>query len=320
MSKDDVYKKGLKILLEKTNFSDFGEKYEGKVRDNYVRNGERLIITTDRLSAFDKNVTTIPFKSQILNASSNWWFEQTKNLVPNHLISVPDPAAVLAKNCEPLKCEFIVRSYVTGTTSTSLWTHYQKGERIFCGHKLPDNLKKNQKLDNPILTPSTKAPKGESDISVSREELISMGNITEKDFDEAAEYALTLFEFGVKEAAKKGLILVDTKYEFGKDDKGNIVVMDEIHTPEGSRYWYKNSYENFLKTGEGPKSFDKEFIRLWLKSQNYNGFGIPPIVPDDIKIEASKRYAEAFEKTTDLKIEYDLNNPVERLNKNLKNL
>lgn len=317
---DNLYKRGLQTMLEVTDFSHLGEKYEGKVRDCYVKNGIRTMITTDRLSAFDKHITTIPYKGQILNAASNWWFEQTKHIAPNHLIDIPDPAVVVAEDCEPLKCEFVMRGYITGTTSTSMWMHYQNGSRMFCGHRLPNGLRKNQKLDKPILTPSTKAPKGKNDKSLSRKDIIASGAISARDFDEAAEYAEALYNHAVETSERNGLIFVDTKYEFGKNSKGQIVLMDEINTPEGSRFWYKDDYQSHFDNDANPPSFDKEFVRLWLTSKGYNGVGEPPNVPDDIKILASKKYAQAFKQITGSELIFNTEDPMSRMAETLRNL
>src|SRR5688572_1378652 len=222
---------GLALTLDGTNFDFLGSRYEGKVRDNYsTPDGRRVIVVTDRISAFDRVIGTLPFKGQVLNQLSAWWFAETKHIVPNHVIEVPDPNVTIGHECTPLPVEYVVRAYVTGVTSTSLWTHYARGERTFCGHRLPDGLAKNARLPEAILTPSSKAEKGDHDVSMSREEILAMGRIDAADFDRAAELAMALFAFGQARCAERGLILVDTKYEFGKTKDGEIVVIDEIHT------------------------------------------------------------------------------------------
>ena len=286
-------KEGIENTLNETDFPGAGEKYEGKVRDCYTKDGKRTIVVTDRISAFDHVFGTLPYKGQVLNGLAAWWFDETKNIVPNHVVDVPDPNVMVGVECEPLPVEMIVRAYITGVTSTSIWTHYNKGVRTFCGHRLPDGLKKHQKLPEPILTPSTKAPKGEHDVSVSREEILSMGRLGAADFDEAAGYAMALFKHGQKVCADRGLILVDTKYEFGRTPDGQIVVIDEIHTPDSSRYWYTDSYSGLFEAGEDPKSFDKEYVRRWLAENGYKGEGPTPPIPNDVRAEASRRYIEA---------------------------
>src|SRR5262249_53587582 len=205
----------------------------------------------------------------------------------------------------------------TGVTSTSIWTHYQRGARVFCGHSLPDGLKKNQRLPAPILTPSTKAPKGDHDISASREEILAMGHISTHDFDTAAAMAASLFDFGQRWCAERGLILVDTKYEFGKDKSGRIVVIDEIHTPDSSRFWFSDSYAARFEAGQDPESFDKEYVRRYLAGLGFRGDGPIPPIPDDVRVEAAKRYIEAFERITGQQLLPDLEDPHVRMRRNL---
>ena len=291
---DATLRDGIDKTLDATDLDALGKKYEGKVRDNYsTEDGRRYIVVTDRISAFDRVLGTLPYKGQVLNGLAAWWFEETKNIAPNHVLEVPDPNVMVGIECEPLPVEMVMRSYITGVTSTSIWTHYKKGVRSFCGHELPEGLKQDQKLPAPILTPSTKAEQGDHDVSASREEILAMGRMTERDFDEAAEYAKALFAHGQKVCAERGLILVDTKYEFGKTPEGKIVVIDEIHTPDSSRYWYAQSYEERWAKGEKPESFDKEYVRRWLAERDYLGEGPIPDIPADVKVEASRRYIEA---------------------------
>lgn len=303
--------------LERTDFSTLGEKYEGKVRDNYVAGGKRTLITTDRISAFDRVLGTLPLKGQVLQWVTAFWFERTKELVPNHLIAIPDPNVTVAAECTPLGAEMIMRAYITGVTGTSMWTHYAKGAREFCGHRLPEGLRKDQKLERPLLTPSSKAPKGDHDVSMSREELIAHGYITAEDFDAAAALAHRLFEFGQGHCADRGLILVDTKYEFGKTPDGQIVVIDEIHTPDSSRFWFAESYQARFDTGEPPESFDKEYVRRWLADQGYAGEGPIPEIPVEVKIEAMRRYIEACETIVGEPFRPNLDDPLPRMKKNL---
>ncbi len=230
---------------------------------------------------------------------------------------MPDPNVTIAMECEPLPVEMVVRAYVTGVTSTSVWTHYEKGERVFCGHRLPDGLEKNEALPEPIVTPSTKAEHGGHDVSVSREELLSMGRISARDFDEAAEHAMTLFRHGQKMCADRGLILVDTKYEMGRAPDGRIVVIDEMHTPDSSRFWYAKTYQARFESGEEPESFDKEYVRRWLAAQGYRGEGTPPTLPDEVRIEASRRYIEACDAIRGTPFEPNLEPPLPRIRKAL---
>ncbi len=323
---DGILRAQLTQTLDATELGELGDKYEGKVRDNYVGpapagGGEerrRVIVVSDRVSTFDVVVGTIPFKGQVLNQMAQYWFEQTRDVVPNHLLDVPDPNVMVVKECVPLQAEFVMRSYLTGVTSTSIWSAYERGERSFCGHALADGMSKNQRLPHPILTPSTKAAKGGHDMSVSREQLIEMGHITPEHFERAAEIASTLFEFGVRRAAERGLVLVDTKYEMGIDAAGDIVVIDEIHTPDSSRYWHVGDLEQRIASGQEPRSLDKEFVRRWLvETHGYRGDGAPPPLTDEVRIEAAHRYIELYELVTGGAFEPDTENPTTRLARNL---
>lgn len=303
--------------LDKTDFPQLGEKYEGKVRDNYSKGDRRIIIVSDRLSAFDRVITLIPFKGQVLNQMARFWFEKTKDIVGNHVIEFPDPNVVVAKECEALPVEMVVRGYLTGVTSTSVWKHYEKGVRNFCGNELPNGMIKNQKFDAPILTPSTKAEHGDHDESVSREEILERGQITPEDFDYMADVSMRLYQRGVEIAAKQGIILVDTKYEFGRDKDGNIVLIDEIHTPDSSRFWFADEYDRRLETGEEQKKIDKEYLREWLDSKGFTGDGEIPEIPDEIKVETASRYMEAFELITGETFEAEVGDVLARLEQNL---
>jgi phosphoribosylaminoimidazole-succinocarboxamide synthase len=314
---DSSLRAALAHPLDHTDFPELGARYEGKVRDNYSKDGRRTLIVTDRISAFDRVLGTLPVKGQILNHVAAWWFERTRHIADNHIISVPDPNVTIAEECEPLPVEMIVRGYLTGTTSTSIWVHYQNGARTFCGHPLPEGLKWNQRLPEVLLTPSTKAAHGDHDVSASREEILKLTGMPAKDFDTAAALAMKLFQFGEKLCAERGLILVDTKYEFGKTKDGRIVVIDEIHTPDSSRYWFTNSYAQRFASGTAPESFDKEYVRRWLKERNFNGDGPIPTIPDDVKIEATKRYIEAVETITGAPFVPNLEEPTARIRRNL---
>jgi phosphoribosylaminoimidazole-succinocarboxamide synthase len=303
--------------LDKTDFPQLGEKYEGKVRDCYTKDGRRTLIVSDRLSAFDVVLGTIPFKGQVLNQMAAHWFELTRDLVPNHVISVPDPTVMVATECKLLPVEFVMRAYITGVTSTSIWTHYKNGARTFCGHDLPDGMKKNQKLPKALLTPSTKAEKGDHDKSVSRAEILEMGALSAADFDAAAEMCARLFAFGQQEAAKRGLILVDTKYEIGRKPDGSLCFIDEIHTPDSSRYWYADDYQARFDKGEEPRGLDKEYVRRTLAEQGYKGDGPPPTLTDDVRVEAARRYIQVCELVTGKPFVPDADEPLGRIKRNL---
>jgi phosphoribosylaminoimidazole-succinocarboxamide synthase len=310
--------KALPHCLAETDLPTLGSKYEGKVRDNYTRDGRRYIVVTDRISAFDRVLGTVPFKGQVLNRLAAWWFDKTRGVVPNHVIGVPDPNVLECVECEPILVEMVVRAYATGTTSTSLWTHYEKGARVFCGHKLPDGLKKHEKLPAPILTPTTKAPKGEHDVSGSREEILATKMVTAKDFDEAAVLAMRLFAAGQTICAERGLILVDTKYEFGRTPDGRLVVIDEVHTPDSSRFWRASTYDERFRAGQDPEPLDKDFVRRWYIGQGYKGDGEAPPMPDEVRVGAAERYIAAYEQITGEAFVPDTEPPMARMKRNLE--
>jgi phosphoribosylaminoimidazole-succinocarboxamide synthase len=314
---ESVLRGQLGKTLDATDFPQLGEKYEGKVRDCYTKDGRRTLIVSDRLSAFDVVLGTIPFKGQVLNQMAAHWFEETKDLVPNHVISVPDPTVMIATECKLLPVEFVMRAYITGVTSTSIWTHYKNGARTFCGHELPDGMKKNQKLPKSLLTPSTKAEKGDHDKSVSRAEILEMGALTAADFDAAAEMCARLFAFGQKTALERGLILVDTKYEIGRKPDGSLCFIDEIHTPDSSRYWYADDYEARFEKAEEPRGLDKEYVRRTLADQGYKGDGPPPKLTDDVRVEAARRYIQVCELVTGRPFVPDTAEPLARIKRNL---
>ena len=309
--------------LKGTNFPNLGERYEGKVRDNYTfrdKDGvlKRIIVVTDRLSAFDRVITTIPFKGQVLNQMAEFWFDQTKDIIGNHVIEFPDPNVVVGRECKALPVEMVVRGYLTGVTTTSVWYHYKNGGRNFCGNALPDGMKKDQKFEAPILTPSTKAEHGGHDESVSREQILERGIITPEQFDEMGEVAMKLYARGVEIAAKQGIILVDTKYEFGISEDGEIVLIDEIHTPDSSRFWFADGYEARLAAGEEQKKIDKEYLRKWLADQGFTGDGDVPEIPDEIRVETARRYIEAFELITGQEFKAEVGDVLARLTANLQ--
>jgi phosphoribosylaminoimidazole-succinocarboxamide synthase len=299
-------------------FDALGERYSGKVRENFTKNGERLIVVTDRVSAFDVVLGTIPFKGQILNGLARYWFELTAEIMPNHVIDVPDPQVMRAIECDPIEVEMVVRGYLTGVSSTSIWRAYERGDRTFCGHTLAQGMTKHQKLPRNIVTPSTKAPKGEHDQSVSKDVLFERGLIDPGTFEVLERQALALFAFGQETAAARGLILVDTKYELGRTPDGRIVLIDEIHTPDSSRYWYADSYDTTMASGADPKALDKEHVRRWLVEQGFTGDGTPPELPERLRIEAAQRYIETYERVTGRTFEPDTAPPALRLARNLQ--
>jgi phosphoribosylaminoimidazole-succinocarboxamide synthase len=312
-------RQGLSVTLDSTQLDFLGKKYQGKVRDNYsTTDGRRFIVITDRISAFDRVLGTLPFKGQVLNSVASFWFEETKHVAPNHVLGVPDPNVMECVECQPLQVEMIVRAYLTGVSSTSILTAYRAGAREFCGHKLPDGLEEHGPLPEPILTPTTKAPQGSHDENASREELIARNMISSKHFDAAAEYAMALFAHGQKVCAQRGLILVDTKYEFGLAPDGQIVLIDEIHTPDSSRYWFAKSYAERRQKGQAPESFDKEYVRRWLAEQGFKGDGPSPTIPDDVRLEAARRYIEACETVRGAPFSPNLEPPASRLVRNLQ--
>jgi len=316
MLSDSIIKNQLEYALDKTNFN-FGKKYEGKVRDNYLLGDKRIIITTDRISAFDRVLCTIPFKGQVLNQTSAFWFEKTKDIVKNHVIDVPDPNVMVARECKLIPIEMVVRGYITGVTTTSGWYNYEKGVRNFCGNVLPEGLKKNQKFKEPIITPSTKAEKGTHDESISGEEVIKRNLVDEKTYRKMEKAAVALYNFGNKLAAKNNLILVDTKYEFGLDKDENLTLIDEIHTPDSSRYWIKDTYEELFSQGKEPQKLDKEYVRQWLANKGFIGEGKIPKIQDEIKIEAAKRYITAYEMIAGKEFKAKNENVLERIRKNI---
>ncbi len=317
MVNDDVIRAQLGQTLNRTRLSELGEKYEGKVRDCYTRDGRRAIVVTDRISAFDVVLGTIPFKGQVLNRMAAFWFEATADLAPNHMINLPDPNVMMARECKPLPVEFVMRSYLTGVTTTSIWYAYERGARQFCGHDLADGMKKNQRLAQALLTPSTKAEKGDHDRSVSRAEILEMGLLGAAEFDEAALLCARLFAFGQGEAARRGLILVDTKYEIGRRPDGQLCFIDEVHTPDSSRYWYADDYEARFGRGEEPRGLDKEYVRKVLAEGGYRGDGPAPPLTDDVRCEASRRYIKVCELITGRPFQPDTEPPEPRIRRNL---
>jgi phosphoribosylaminoimidazole-succinocarboxamide synthase len=303
--------------LESTHFEGLGERHVGKVRDSYVEGKQRTIVVSDRVSCFDVVVGTIPLKGQILNQAAAFWFDKVGDIAPHHLIEVPDPCVSRVRECGLLPVEFVYRGYLTGSTSTSIWTAYERGERSYCGHSLPEGMRRHEQLPTALLTPTTKASAGMHDELTSRDELLAGGVISEERYDEAAGITGALFEMGQRWAESRGLVLVDTKYELGIGESGELVVIDEIHTPDSSRYWYRESYERAMTEGLNPEAIDKEYVRLWLGEQGYKGEGTPPTIPDEVRCEAARRYIEAYEQISGHSFEPNVEEPIARITRNL---
>lgn len=291
--------------------SGMASAIEGKVRDRIELNEQRLaLVTTDRQSGFDRHLALVPFKGAVLNLTSAFWFQQTMDIIPNHVIAVPHPYVTIAKKCQPFPIEFVVRSYMTGSTSTSIWKNYQNGVRNYCGHELPDGMTKNQKLKENILTPTTKEE--EHDRPISAKEIIDEKWMTQEDWDICADAALKIFARGQAIASDHGLILVDTKYEFGRDlATGKILLIDEVHTPDSSRYWLASSYEERIAAGKEPENIDKEFLRLWF-SQHCDPYKDEelPQAPRDLVMELSRRYITLYEMITGKHFNFEISGDI----------
>ncbi len=281
--------------LAKTNLP--WPKYQGKVRDCYQRNDELLFVSTDRVSAFDRHLGLIPFKGQILTQLSAWWFQQTQTIIPNHFLELITPNCMRVKACQPLPIEIIVRGYITGTTNTSLWTLYQKGERGFIGGHLSNNLQKNQELPFPLVTPTTKDSLHDRPIGPDEAKRLSF--LKKGEWERLEKVALNLFQFASNLLKEKGLILADTKYEFGRDETGQLVLIDELHTSDSSRYWEASNYKQRFSKLQEPESFDKEILRLWYKEHcnPYQDETLPPI-PNSLALQVSARYQKLYERIT----------------------
>ncbi len=295
-------------------------RYKGKVRENYdLADGSRIIIATDRLSAFDIILTSIPFKGQVLTQTARYWFEETADICPNHVLGYPDPNVVVGTRLDILPVEVVVRGYLAGTTSTSVLTKYRNGEREMYGIRLPDGLRDNEKLPQPIITPTSKAFDGGHDEPLSGDEILAKGLLSAEQWETVSAYALSLFARGQARAAERGLILVDTKYEFGTDKDGRIVLADEIHTPDSSRYWIADSYEAAFAAGTRPQSFDKDFVRAWV-TERCDPYKDPiPAIPAELIEQTSRVYIQAYETITGQTFVPDLSGAtvLERIRKNL---
>ncbi len=289
-------------VLKAIDLHGFGKKYQGKVRDFYTVDGKRILITTDRQSAFDVILGCIPFKGAVLNLLASYWFDRTKHIVANHKLSVPHPNVLIARECTPIPVEMIVRGYISGVTKTSIWYSYERGERTIYGIRFPEGLKKNQKLPRPVITPTTHPLAGSTvhDVRLTREEIIKKKIVPKKLYKEMEGISLELFDFGSRWCKRHGLILVDTKYEFGLY-KGKLMLIDEIHTPDSSRFWIAKTYTKRLKKGLEPDNFDKEFLRLWYANLGYRGDGKPPEMPKELIVALAQRYIGVYEKITERK-------------------
>ncbi|MEM9664335.1 MAG: phosphoribosylaminoimidazolesuccinocarboxamide synthase [Bacteroidota bacterium] len=299
--------------LDRTTLQGFEARYEGKVRDTYRIDDRLILVTTDRISAFDHILKqTIPFKGQVLNQLAAFFFEQTADLVPNHILKVPDPNVTIARRCTPVPIEFVVRGYLAGHA----WRTYNRGLRTLCGQPLPEGLREGSRLPRPLLTPATKAEEGH-DEDITRAEVISRGLLDEDVFDQLETYALRLFERGSELAARQGLILVDTKYEFGLDPHGHYRLIDEIHTPDSSRYYYQDGYEERLANQQPQRQLSKEFVREWLMENDFMGHPGQqlPDLPDAFRVEIAQRYIELFERVSGQSFIPDTTPPLTRLEK-----
>jgi phosphoribosylaminoimidazole-succinocarboxamide synthase len=307
--------------INETNFKLPGQTkfYKGKVRDVYTVNSETLVmVASDRISAFDHVLPKgIPFKGQVLSQIAAKFLNATSDIVPNWMEATPDPSVTIGKMCEPFKVEMVIRGYLTGHA----WREYKSGKRMICGVPMPDGMLENQKFSSPILTPTTKEDVGH-DEDISREEILSQGIVCEADYIQLEKYTLALFQRGTEIAAGKGLILVDTKYEFGKDNNGVITLIDEIHTPDSSRYFHTEGYEDKVKNGESPKQLSKEFVRQWLIENGFQGKEgqLIPEMSEEYCNAVSERYIELFEYITgDIFVKEDVNDVVNRVEKNILN-
>ena len=290
---------GMRPVLAAVDIPELPKPYHGKVRDNYdLPDGRRIIVASDRLSGFDQFLAAIPWKGQILTQTARFWFDQTADICPNHVLSYPDPNVVVGTRLDILPVEIVVRDYLAGTTGTSILTLYKSGVREMYGTVFPDGLKDNQKLPAPIITPTSKEFDGGHDAPLSAQQILDQGLLTADQWEIISSYALALFARGQAIAAERGLILVDTKYEFGLDGEGRIILADEIHTPDSSRYWIASSYQARFEAGERPESFDKDFVRSWVTAR-CDPYSDPiPEIPQEMILATSDVYVQAFETIT----------------------
>jgi phosphoribosylaminoimidazole-succinocarboxamide synthase len=286
------------VLLD-AYFPEIPGHVPGKVRDNYdLADGRRILVTTDRQSAFDQVLAAVPFKGQVLTATARFWFDATGDVCPNHVLAYPDPNVMVAERLRMLPIEVVVRDYLTGSTGTSIWPMYQAGTRTMYGCRFPDGLRKNQRLPATILTPTTKAPTGAHDAPVTPSEIVARGLLSPARWDEVAAASLALFDRGRALAAERGLILVDTKYEFGLDACDRLILADEVHTPDSSRYWRAETYDGRFSAGQEPETLDKDFLRRWIIAR-CDPYREPiPEIPTDTLVEFALRYIALYETLT----------------------
>jgi phosphoribosylaminoimidazole-succinocarboxamide synthase len=287
------------LVIDDATIPELPNHYRGKVRDNYdLPDGRRIIIATDRLTAFDRSIAAIPCKGQVLTQTARFWFDQMGDICPNHVIEYPDPNVLVCRRLDIMPVEIVVRDYMAGTTGTSIWSMYKSGRREMYGHRFPDGMRENQKLPQTILTPTTKAPIGEHDEPVTPAEIVARGLLSAAQWEAVSGIALTLFARGREVAASRGLILVDTKYEFGFDGDGRIVLADEIHTPDSSRYWFAETYPARFAAGEPPEAFDKDVLRRWVAARCDPYRDEIPAIPPNVIGETAAVYIDAFERIT----------------------
>lgn len=299
MTLSDFDQQRLAGVLTDAEFPELPGFQRGKVRESYdLGDGRRLMIATDRQSAFDHVLAAVPDKGHVLTATAAFWFDNTADICPNHVIEYPDPNVIIAKELNMLPVEMVVRDYITGTTDTSIWTMYAKGERTVYGQTLPDGLVKNDKLPGTIITPTTKGAVGGHDHPITADEIVSQGLLTQAQWNEAAQKSLALFARGREIAAANGLILADTKYEFGLDENGVVTIADEIHTPDSSRYWRAETYPTRHAAGEEPENLDKEFLRLWVRARCDPYHDPLPEIPAETLIAFSNKYVALYEAIT----------------------
>lgn len=295
----------LNKTIQNIDFPEGINPYIGKVRHVYdTPEGNKLLVTSDRLTAFDRQITTIPFKGQVLTQLAKFWFEQTKDICPNHVIDYPDSNIVQCKNLKMLPVELVVRGYLAGSTGTSILTMYKRGERNMYGAKFADGMVDNQKLETPIITPTTKAAMGDHDAPLSAAQIVEEGILPADVWEQVSAYALALFKRGQEIAAKAGLILADTKYEFGFDENGVLTLGDEIHTPDSSRYWMADSYAKRIAAGEQPQALDKDQVRRWVVARCDPYKDDIPEIPDELRIATAEVYIDVYEKITGAKFDF----------------
>jgi phosphoribosylaminoimidazole-succinocarboxamide synthase len=332
MIPDDQLRAQLPHTLRQIDLPGLGELYRGKVRDNYAREDRIVMVTTDRISAFDHVLGTIPFKGEVLSRLTAFWFDKVKDLAPTHLLSVPDPSVMVVRKAKALPIEIVIRGYITG----SLWRDYQAGKAGAYGIDWPAGLRKDQKFDRPIITPSTKAEYGKHDEPISEAEILSRGLVPEAIWREATAVAERLFQRGQEWAKTRGLILVDTKYEMGivaeedgsagrrgeasaEQSGAKLVVIDEIHTPDSSRYWVAAGYEERFAKGAEQEMLDKENVRQWLiQEHGFSGHGKPPALTDDVRVMLARKYIDVYERLTGETFTSPVGSVEERIRKNLR--